>query len=146
MYPVFRVRDTVDKTPKTELLDNFLREPATLKIRMLVVQALQFEVERQLKASVQRTGARSGTVIVMNAVSGEILALANQPSFNLNDKGEMETVDKTRSLVAQTLATIDPDKVVNVSASGSMGYADWGTKDKPYQSVDLKIAPIHFSV
>ena len=66
--------------------------------------------------------------------------------INLTDKGEQETVQKTRALVAQALGTIDPEKAVNVSASGSMGYASWDTKQGPYQSVDLKIAPIHFSV
>jgi hypothetical protein len=66
--------------------------------------------------------------------------------INMNDKGEQEIVNNVRLLVSQTLAITNPDKIVNVSASGSMGYADWGTKEKPYQSVDLKIAPIHFSV
>lgn len=64
----------------------------------------------------------------------------------MSDEGEQATVQNTRQLVAQTLSTIDPGKVVNVTASGSMGYGDWGTKTKPYQSVDVKIAPIHFSV
>lgn len=66
--------------------------------------------------------------------------------IKMTDEGEQTTVQNTRALVAQTLGTIDPEKVVNVSASGSMGYADWGAKTKPFQSVDLKIAPIHFSV
>lgn len=48
--------------------------------------SLQFEVEQGLSHAVQRTGARGGTVIVMNASNGEILALANEPSFNLNEK------------------------------------------------------------
>jgi cell division protein FtsI (penicillin-binding protein 3) len=48
---------------------------------------LQFEVESELREAVQRTHARSGTVIVMNAVNGEILAMANEPSFNPNQKG-----------------------------------------------------------
>ena len=61
--------------------------------------------------------------------------------IKLSDPGEQETVQKVRALVSQTLATIDPEKPVSVSASGSMGY-----HVGPYQSVDLKIWPIHFSV
>ena len=72
----------------------------------------------------------------------------------LNDPGEQETVQHVRALVAQTLTTIDPEKPVQVSASGSMGYAHWRAGHKhatdthtgPYQSVDLKISPIHYSV
>lgn len=64
---------------------------------------------------------------------------------NMNDKGEQETVQHVRKLFAQTLATIEPEKVMRVSASGSMGFKDWQNKTGPYQSVDLKIEPIHFS-
>jgi cell division protein FtsI (penicillin-binding protein 3) len=58
-------------------------DPVTLTLDA----SLQFEVERELKDAVERTRARSGTVIVMNAVNGEILAMANEPSFNPNQKG-----------------------------------------------------------
>lgn len=58
-------------------------EPVSLTIDA----SLQFEVEQQLSSAVHRTGARAGSVIVMNATNGEILAVANEPSFNPNDKG-----------------------------------------------------------
>jgi cell division protein FtsI (penicillin-binding protein 3) len=58
-------------------------EPVTLTIDA----SLQFEVEQELRNAVQRTSAKSGTVVVMNASNGEILAMANEPSFNPNDKG-----------------------------------------------------------
>jgi hypothetical protein len=64
---------------------------------------------------------------------------------NMNDKGEQETVQHARKLVAQTLATIEPEKIMRVSASGSIGFKDWQNKTGPYQSVDLKIEPIHFT-
>lgn len=66
--------------------------------------------------------------------------------IKMNDEGEQETVQHARRLVAQTLGTIDPEKAVSVAASGSMGFKDWQNKTGPYQSVDLKIAPIHFTV
>lgn len=66
--------------------------------------------------------------------------------INLTDPGEQETVQHVRALVAQALATIDPEKPVNITASGSMGYTHRGPHTGPYQSVDLKIWPIHFSI
>src|SRR6185369_17035227 len=57
-------------------------EPVTLTLD----SPLQFSVEQELRNAVHRTGARGGSVIVMNAVSGEILAMANQPAFDPNDK------------------------------------------------------------
>ena len=65
--------------------------------------------------------------------------------INCADPGEQETVRGVRAVVSQTLATVDPDKVVSVTAQGSMGYEDSGTKAKPFQYVELKIAPIHFT-
>ncbi len=55
-------------------------------VQLTLDASLQYAVEEALKNSVTKHGARAGSVIVMNAANGEILALANQPSFNLNDK------------------------------------------------------------
>jgi cell division protein FtsI/penicillin-binding protein 2 len=43
---------------------------------------LQFEAERLLRASVKKWSARSGTAIVMDPWTGEILAMANVPDFD----------------------------------------------------------------
>ena len=46
---------------------------------------LQFLAYRELKAAVGHHGAASGALVMLSARSGEVLALANQPSFNPND-------------------------------------------------------------
>ena len=46
---------------------------------------LQFLAYRELKAAVQHHGASSGSLVMLDAASGEVLALANQPSFNPNN-------------------------------------------------------------
>jgi hypothetical protein len=66
--------------------------------------------------------------------------------ISMNDEGEQQTVQNVRGLVAQTLSTIEPERPVRISASGSMGFGNWHDKTSPYQSVDLKIEPIHFTV
>ena len=45
---------------------------------------IQYLVETQLKAAVQEKGAKGGYAIAMNPQTGEILALANQPTFDPN--------------------------------------------------------------
>jgi cell division protein FtsI (penicillin-binding protein 3) len=55
-------------------------------IALSIDASLQFEVEQHLANAVRRTSSRSGIVIVMNADSGEILALANEPTFSPNEK------------------------------------------------------------
>ena len=46
---------------------------------------LQFLAYRELKAAVQKHGAASGSLVMLDAASGRVLALANQPSFNPNN-------------------------------------------------------------
>jgi cell division protein FtsI (penicillin-binding protein 3) len=45
---------------------------------------LQFLAYRELKAAVNKHRARSGSAVIMDARSGEILAMVNSPSFNPN--------------------------------------------------------------
>jgi cell division protein FtsI (penicillin-binding protein 3) len=45
---------------------------------------VQYIVEKELEQAMQETKAESGTVIVQNPRTGEILALANRPTFNPN--------------------------------------------------------------
>jgi len=54
------------------------------QVTLTIDASLQFSVEQELRNAVLRTNARAGSVIVMNAVTGEILALANTPSFDPN--------------------------------------------------------------
>lgn len=47
---------------------------------------LQFMAYRELKAAVDQHKAKSGSVVMLDARSGEVLAMVNQPSFNPNDR------------------------------------------------------------
>lgn len=45
---------------------------------------IQYVAYRELKRAVDAHSAKSGSVVVMNSRTGEVLALANQPAFNPN--------------------------------------------------------------
>jgi cell division protein FtsI (penicillin-binding protein 3) len=49
---------------------------------------IQYEAQVELAAAVEEWGAKSGTVVVMDPRSGEILAMATVPGFNPNDYGD----------------------------------------------------------
>jgi cell division protein FtsI/penicillin-binding protein 2 len=53
-------------------------------VTLTIDTLIQHDVERVLADAVRSTEARSGTIIVMRPGSGEVLALANYPSFNPN--------------------------------------------------------------
>jgi cell division protein FtsI (penicillin-binding protein 3) len=46
---------------------------------------LQYLAYRELKAEVIRHKARSGSIVLLDVATGEILAMVNQPSYNPND-------------------------------------------------------------
>src|SRR5258705_276845 len=52
---------------------------------LTIDQLIQYRTEQALQAAVERSHAKSGTAIVMDPRTGEILALANSPTFNPND-------------------------------------------------------------
>lgn len=45
---------------------------------------LQYIAEKELAAGINKTGARSGTVLLVDPMTGAILAMANQPDYNPN--------------------------------------------------------------
>ena len=58
---------------------------------LTIDQKIQYIAERELDAAMEETQAIAGTVIVENPHTGEILALANRPTFNPNVDSEIKT-------------------------------------------------------
>jgi len=52
---------------------------------LTIDEVLQHIAERELQRAVERSQAKAGTVVVMDPWTGEVLALANQPTFDPND-------------------------------------------------------------
>jgi cell division protein FtsI (penicillin-binding protein 3) len=57
-------------------------------LRTSIDLRLQYLAYRELKAAVVDSGARSGSVVVLDPRTGEVLAMVNQPSYNPNDRGQ----------------------------------------------------------
>lgn len=51
---------------------------------LTIDEVIQHVAERHLTEAVRSSGAKAGTVVVMDPATGEILALANTPSYNPN--------------------------------------------------------------
>lgn len=54
-------------------------------LHLTIDKRLQYLAYRELKSAVLKHGARSGSVVVLDVESGEVLAMVNQPSYNPND-------------------------------------------------------------
>jgi cell division protein FtsI (penicillin-binding protein 3) len=71
---------------RRHVLDSQEREPDPGKSLVLTIdENIQFMAERALESALQRTHAINGTVVVQDPQTGQILALANRPTFNPND-------------------------------------------------------------
>jgi len=51
---------------------------------------IQYLAYRELKAAIQSNRARSGSVVVIDVTTGEVLAMVNQPTFNPNDRNQFK--------------------------------------------------------
>ncbi len=60
---------------------------------------LQFIAYRELKSAVNSHQAASGSLIMLDAKTGEILAMVNQPSFNPNSGDKQQNTMRNRAVV-----------------------------------------------
>jgi cell division protein FtsI (penicillin-binding protein 3) len=65
-------------------------------LRLSIDLRVQHAAYGALKATVKTHNAKSGSVVVIDVTTGEVLAMANQPSFNPNDRSHV-TIGATRN-------------------------------------------------
>ena len=78
-------------------------------------KSLQFSVEKELDAQVQKSHAKNGLAIVQNAQTGEILAMAHTPFFNPNSPNSNENrVKKERWKNKAVVEAFEPGSTFKV--------------------------------
>ena len=60
-------------------------------LALSIDRRIQYIAYRELKSAVKRFSAHSGTAIIMNVHTGEVLAMANYPAFNPNQRYKATT-------------------------------------------------------
>jgi len=84
---------------------------------LTIDEKIQYIVERELEAAIEQTGAESGTVVVENPHTGEILALANRPTFNPNDSRAIKPERLKDHAVSDVYEPGSTFKLVTISAA-----------------------------
>lgn len=123
-------------------------------VRLSLDRRIQYLAYKELKTRVYELNAKAGSLIVLDAHSGEILAMANVPSFNPNNRKELTpslyrnraVTDKSEpgsTLKPLTLAAalearvIGPDVQINTSP-GYINFGKYRVKDpRDYGPVSL---------
>jgi cell division protein FtsI (penicillin-binding protein 3) len=73
-------------------------------VELTIDASLQFKVEQSLRQALEKTQARSGLVIVMDAISGEILALADQAKSGSRNRAVTDAYEPGSTLKPLLLA------------------------------------------
>jgi cell division protein FtsI (penicillin-binding protein 3) len=78
---------------------------------------IQFQAQRALAEAVKTNHAKGGTVIVMNPATGEILAMADRPSFDPNSFGRADPDHLRNRSVTDVYEPGSVNKVVTAAAA-----------------------------
>jgi cell division protein FtsI (penicillin-binding protein 3) len=105
-------------------------------IVLTIDQSVQYRAEQALLAAVQRNRAKSGTAIVLDPHSGEILALANAPTFDPNDIASVSPEARSNWALQNIYEPGSTFKIVSFSAAIEKGLV------KPEDRIDCQMGAI----
>ena len=88
-----------------------------MNLILTIDETIQFIVEAALDAAYKANHAKSASVIVMDPHTGEILALANRPTYNLNDFRHSDTASRTNRSIAHVYEPGSVFKIVAATAA-----------------------------
>ena len=84
---------------------------------LTIDREIQFAVEQALAGAMARTGARAGSVVVLDVRTGEVLAMASAPTFDPNHRSEVDPAAFRNRAVSDMYEPGSTLKVVTVAAA-----------------------------
>ena len=90
-------------------------------LKLSLDKRLQYLTYRTLKAAVLKHNAAAGSAVVLDVRTGEVLAMVNQPSFNVNDRKQLKpqaTRNRAVTDVFEPGSTMKPLTVAAALESG----------------------------
>ncbi len=123
-------------------------------VQLSIDRRIQYLAYKELKTRVYELNAKAGSAVVLDAYTGEILAMANVPSFNPNNRKDIDaTLYRNRAVTdksepgstlkpltisaALEARALGPDVEINTSP-GKINFGKYAVKDpKDYGSISL---------
>lgn len=91
-------------------------------IALSIDKRIQYVAYRELKAAVMAQRARAGSIVVLDARTGEVVAMVNQPSYNPNNRTGLRRDQLRNRAVTDVFepgSTVKPFTVAAALASGA---------------------------
>ena len=116
----------VQTDARRHALSSRVDRPATagVALELTIDQYLQHIAERELRAGVEANNAAGGTALIMDPNNGEILALANWPTFNPNAFNRSDDRGRRNRAIQDLYEPGSTFKVVTASAALEEGVID----------------------
>jgi cell division protein FtsI (penicillin-binding protein 3) len=104
---------------------------------LTIDEKIQFIAEKELAAAIAQTRAPAGTIIVQDPSNGEILAMANWPTFNPNAPADSPPQSRMNRAVSALYEPGSVFKIVTLSAAIDLGLTN------PGEVVDCEMGAIY---
>ena len=91
-------------------------------LHLSIDRRVQYLAYRELKAAVQRHGARGGSLVMLDAKTGEVMAMAAQPAYNPNNRSGLKSENYRNRAVTDVFepgSTMKPFTIAAALMSGS---------------------------
>lgn len=135
----------VSNVPLTIGKDNIRVEPQNGEDVVLSIDRnVQSYVEDTLKTGLEKAGAKTGSVIVMNPRTGHVLAMANYPTYNPNEYNKVtDAAAFTNGTISLAFEPASVIKTIMMATGIDQGVINRGTTYTNTDSVQIEDATIN---
>jgi cell division protein FtsI (penicillin-binding protein 3) len=104
-----------------ENIEELRASEAGQELRLSLDRRLQYLAYRELKAAIFENSASSGSMVILDVPTGEILAMANFPSYNPNARGNTDVAARRNRAVTDVFEPGSVIKAFTVAAGLESG-------------------------
>ncbi|MFN0100856.1 MAG: penicillin-binding transpeptidase domain-containing protein [Bryobacteraceae bacterium] len=112
------LRDARNRDYDGKIINEEKPEPG-VNVILTIDEAIQYAAEKALKEAIEKEGAPSGTVVVLNPKTGDILAMASYPYFDPRErpKGDNEMLQRMNLTISAPFEPGSVFKAITVAAA-----------------------------